>query len=282
MDVLFNNSLQENLVKRIPLFRGSWLIYTTLVKAIPRKFKYCSLKENDLQLDLSDPAQFSIVKTRHGNHEIGTVNFIKKYLSPEDVFIDVGASFGYFSYITSKIVGDAGLVFAFEPNKTAFNQLLSTILRNKLFNVIPSNIALGDISQTTVSMKKSLLRQSTSSYMIEGNSVLSNSLDNFIKNISTTKKIKMIKVDVEGAELPVIKGLTDIIKTHSPFLIIEPDNNSNQRYGFQFNEVISFLKNLEYAPRFCLEPNNQGRIIPYSADIQHCSVAFSHTSLKNL
>src|SRR5688572_28138368 len=134
MDINFNSKFQELLVKGAPSFRGSWLFYTALLKIAPKKLRFCSLKESNLNLDLTDPAQFSVVNTRKGRHELGTVNFINNNLSKGDVFIDIGANFGYFTSIASQKVGDNGLVLAFEPNQAAYLHLLSTIARNKLFN----------------------------------------------------------------------------------------------------------------------------------------------------
>lgn len=278
MDVDFYNKTQEILLKTLPAFKGSCLIYTKLLTLLPKKFQLCTLKESSMHLDLSDPAQLSIVKVRRGKHEVGTVNFIKKFLSEGDVFVDVGANFGYFSCIASKIVGEHGLVLSFEPNKTAFNQLVSTAIRNQLFNVVPMHLALGEKEKTRVQMKKSFCRQNTSSYMVDGNAVLSNSFDHFIKIFDTTKKIKMIKIDVEGAELPVIKGLKSILTTHKPFLIVEPDSNSDQRFGFKFNELISFLETLGYNPSFCLNQNDPGKILTYNEEIKYCPIVFNHSS----
>ena len=209
MDVNYNNKIQEIFIKNIPYFKGNWIVFTNLLKLLPEKFRQCVINENNLKLDLSDPAQFSIVNHRKGTHELGLVNFIQKNLKTNGTFIDIGANFGYFSYIASKTVGEHGLILSFEPAQSAFKQLNNTIKRNKLFNIIPFNIALGD-EKTSVRMNKSWLRQNTSSHMDNGNSLLSNTLDNLITNLSLNRKIDMIKIDVEGHEVEVLAGAREI------------------------------------------------------------------------
>ena len=275
MDVKFCSSLQEMVMKNAPSFRGSWIFYTSILKIAPKKLRFCSLVESNIHLDLTDPAQFSIVNTRKGKHEVGTVNFLKKYLSKGDVFIDIGANFGYFSCIASKIVGDEGLVLAFEPNNTAYIQLISTMTRNKLFNCLPVKMALGEHENATMNMKKAWFKQSTSSYMTSGSSVLSNKFDSFSRSLSIAKKVKIIKIDVEGAELPVLKGLAALLLKDKPLLIVEPDNNSQKRFGFKFSELISYLASLGYKPTLFVDPSGDGALIDYKEGLTEvCPVVF--------
>lgn len=68
-------------------------------------------------LDISDPPQFSLIKMRKGINEPATTEFIKTHLKEGDVFIDVGANWGYFTCPVLKIVGKDGLVIAIDHQK---------------------------------------------------------------------------------------------------------------------------------------------------------------------
>ena len=277
MDIIFNSRLQEKLIKKIPFFKGSWLLFSVLLKFLPKKLRFCQLKDSNIKLDLTDPAQFSIVKTRKGRHEIGAVNFIKKYLPINGTFIDIGANFGYFTSIASKLVGNGGCIFSFEPNVSAFNQLLNTIKRNQLFNVFPFNIAIND-KKSMIRMEKRWFRQNTSSYMVSGNTCLSNTFDSFLESILTNRNISIIKIDVEGAEWQVINGMKGALRKNNPFLIIEPDDNSQKRYGNNFTEVMSLLESMGYKPIFCLESIGSGMILDYKKEIKYCPIVFGRHS----
>ena len=64
-----------------------------------------------------------LVKGKSHDSEIRLAKFILNYLSKGDTFIDIGAHFGYFSLLASKIVGEQGNVFAYEASANTFNVL---------------------------------------------------------------------------------------------------------------------------------------------------------------
>ena len=62
---------------------------------------------------------------------------------PGDVFVDVGASLGYYTVLAGRLVGAEGRVVACEPGPQNQNVLLANVCSNRLFNV--------DVHQTAVS-----------------------------------------------------------------------------------------------------------------------------------
>ena len=77
-----NNKFQKMLLKILPYFKGSWLIYTYLFRMLPYNLRYASLGKSGIVLDLSDPPQFSIAKVRNGIVEPATTSFIKHWTAP--------------------------------------------------------------------------------------------------------------------------------------------------------------------------------------------------------
>jgi FkbM family methyltransferase len=193
--IKYTNKLQEFLLKMMPYFKGSWLIYSNLFRLLPTSLRYIKLEDPDIILDLSDPPQFSIVKMRNGIVEPALTKFIKQTLREGDIFIDVGANWGYFTCLSSKIVGDTGLVIAIEPIRATFLKLLNTIDRNKLFNVICFNVALSDVAGKLVDFEKPWYHQSTSAFIVlrkENGKIKTLTGDWIVEKINNPEKIKVI------------------------------------------------------------------------------------------
>lgn len=95
--MVYQNNMQRFILKIIPYFKGSWLIYSLLFKLFPYKWRFCRVEDLNIVLDLSDPPQFSIVKMQKGIVEPATTKFVREYLKEGEVFFDVGANWGYFT-----------------------------------------------------------------------------------------------------------------------------------------------------------------------------------------
>jgi len=130
-----------------------------------------------------------------------------------DIVIDIGANVGYYTIFFSKLVGKEGKVYAFEPEPRAF-----LILKNKakrLKNVILERKAVGD-KNTRIKfyVDKSIAGSSVykdAIYSLEACiEVDMISLDEYFRNLKD--EIALIKMDVQGAEFLVLKGMKNLIK----------------------------------------------------------------------
>ena len=79
-----------------------------------------------------------------GNFEVHERDFVKHFLRPGDTFVDIGANIGLFTLLGARIVGQNGLVLAFEPNPETFARLEDNIRINRFSNVNGFNIGLSD------------------------------------------------------------------------------------------------------------------------------------------
>jgi len=130
-----------------------------------------------------------------------------------DIVIDIGANVGYYTIFFSKLVGKEGKVYAFEPEPRAF-----LILKNKakrLKNVILERKAVGDKNaRIKFYVDKSIAGSSVykdAIYSLEACiEVDMISLDEYFRNLKD--EIALIKMDVQGAEFLILKGMKNLIK----------------------------------------------------------------------
>lgn len=179
-------------------------------------------------------------------------NFTRKTLGLSDVFIDVGANAGYFSLIAAKCVGDSGKVLAIEPNPSVAEQLRDNVERNNLSQVIIEQTACSD-SPSTMTLylpDKSRLGQASLSKSNAGGvkSVLVKSvtLDQLIRD-HALNRVTFVKIDVEGAELMVLRGMTETLRRLRPIIVLELVPNLLANLGTTKDEVIAFLSSFSYS-----------------------------------
>jgi FkbM family methyltransferase len=130
---------------------------------------------------------------------------------PGDVVYDVGANMGLFSIMLGHRVGAGGLVVSFEPQAEVFEHLQTNIHLNGLGNVRPFQKALGADSEAAfVSIAKetvlSRLRTAEDSAAGPREPVDVVVGDEFVK-AEDLPVPRLVKIDVEGAEYGVIRGL---------------------------------------------------------------------------
>ncbi len=145
-----------------------------------------------------------------GEYEPTQTDWLKECLSPGDRFVDLGANFGYYTSLASKIVGDAGRVIAFEPSPRAAQVIRDMIAENEIKNVHLVQAAVGEKDgKIEIFMPSNNGTHSPSALFSDPTftrlQVPLIALDHYGPlNVGTP--IKLIKIDVEGFEPNVIKG----------------------------------------------------------------------------
>ena len=157
-----------------------------------------------------------------------------------NIFIDIGAHIGFYSILTSDYFKQ---IYSYEPNFRNYQKLQENIKQNKLEKKIRTfNYGLGEKKQEIkgISKNKGGLIQ-TSGFSISeknktGEDVLVLKGDNVVKLVN---EYITIKIDVEGFEYNVLKGLKKTLKNNNCFLQIEIwDKN--------LKNVLSYLYSLNY------------------------------------
>lgn len=159
-----------------------------------------------------------------GVYEEGTLYCFEKILKKGDVVLDVGANIGLTTIRASKLIGPKGTIYAIEAMPSTFEILKFNILLNKLINVVCFNVALSDYTgKTKIFHNLEINRGSASLYSdkkLGGVDVMVNTLDEFVIN-KGVKTINFVKIDIEGAEYPMLVGGSNFFKTNRPIICIE-------------------------------------------------------------
>ena len=152
-----------------------------------------------------------------------------------DVVVDVGAHIGRYALISSKRVGPSGKVVAIEANPDNFNMLNRNVKLNQLTNMLTLNYAVfseetkiklyvtSDKLDPTIYNTILLNRAIYKEKFVE---VDANTLDNLLRqNGVKAEDVNWVKIDVEGAELEVLKGATNVLSgSENIALLIEVHN----------------------------------------------------------
>lgn len=179
---------------------------------------------------------------------------LRKMLRKDGVFFDIGAHIGWYSLNAAQIVGQKGKVVAFEPNPNCLLYLQKNKQLNKFGNITIEPIAITS-NNTRLDfwigddMGGSLIRENTMRLTVDKNVkkivVSAETLDDYCKKHSI-KKIDLIKIDVEGAEMQVLRGAKVTLNNLSPDIIAESIDETLRADNSNRKELFSFLKSYGY------------------------------------
>lgn len=217
-----------------------------------------------LLLDPNDAIARTILVSRAGRWEPEVWRAISGGLSQGAVFFDVGAHIGYDTLKAAVVVGDAGRVVAFEPNPGTVAQLRSNVEASGAGNVIVQAIACTD-SETTLTLfdstlggnsgATSLARENagplTRSYTVRGRPI-----DDVVKELRL-ERLDVLKADVEGAELIVLRGAAGTLRRFHPKLILEVVPRQLANMGTSVNELEAFVRSLGYTTSRTVDYKNR-------------------------
>lgn len=179
------------------------------------------------------PSSTDIYLTGGKSHssEINLARFLVHQLNPGDVFMDIGAHYGYFSLLGAAIVGSEGSVWSFEASPTTYSILHQNTSPKS--NIHAFHHAIADTHENLTFFEFPNLYSEYNTLDIsqfEGESWFSKFqpkeviveaivMDEFAEMNDITPKI--IKIDVEGAEFKVISGMQRMLREQSPILVME-------------------------------------------------------------
>ncbi len=176
-------------------------------------------------------------------------------LSGETVY-DIGADQGIYTLFFARKVGENGRVVTFEPNPVSYAHVVTNVELNKFPNVEVRNVAIGDKPGkvtfafpakdpgrgTADELIREQILKEPGSQAVEVNV---EALDNLIDRAALPKPT-FAKIDVEGFELQVLKGMSDTLTSSRPRLFIEIHGADMKAKTDNIRQVGSFLLDLGY------------------------------------
>ncbi|NQU75285.1 MAG: FkbM family methyltransferase [Planctomycetes bacterium] len=201
----------------------------------------------DLFVDPSDGIQRSIF--RYACYDPAAGSIFHAICRPGDCVVDVGANIGYFTLLAARLVGPTGRVHAFEASPSIAQRLRRNVAINDAPQVTLHEMAISDrhASATFHTARRdggySSLRD-LGSRSVETTVVPCAPLDSFIEVLPT---VRLIKLDVEGAELLALKGMTKLIMRDCPYFIMELTDRYLRQLGGNSAELCRFMTALGYS-----------------------------------
>lgn len=201
--------------------------------------------------------------------------FLDRIVGPQDSFIDCGASFGWICVpLVSRLQlsHGSGKVLAIESDSNTFRLLSKSSERNKFDSrFIIENVFVGD-SSTFVDFYSCSASGMSGGYLnghireaIEKNNesvtlttVRSTTLDALVQK-HNIQNVAAVKLDIEGGELPALRGSLDLIKSNeSVVFIVEANSVTCRAAGYTVEDVWSFFQDLNF------------KVYTFSAELQCC------------
>jgi FkbM family methyltransferase len=240
-----------------------------------------TIKQDDLEIKM-------IVDTEFEDHrfvsffdkEPETIEWVKTFIKPGDIFFDVGANIGVFSLLAAALFKKKIMIYAFEPVYHNFDKLCRNIMVNNFNDFFtPYCLAIGDETKLEVINLASSVSGSAN-HMVAGapeklateqnvefkQGIIAISFDDLAFRFQLPLP-NHIKIDTDGFEEKIVKGAEQMFsdqKVRSVLIEITDIDGSKERiigmmdgYGFNTKHSINFQENHS---RFRREKNGKGNI----------------------
>jgi FkbM family methyltransferase len=183
-----------------------------------------------------------------GTTEMDVQQLLAQHVAKGSVVYDVGAHIGFFTVLGAGLVGPSGRVVAFEPLPANITQLRHNIAINAFQHV---QVVEAAVAESAGRAELQLVGNSTGPKLASAGrhpdakgsiDVETLALDKWLAE-SGERPPNFVKIDVEGAEIEVIRGMRDILERYRPVILCEM-HGRNQEY-------VTLISSLGYDAR-CL------------------------------
>lgn len=190
-----------------------------------------------------------------GIYEPHIEDYLKRALYSGLIAVDVGANVGIHTIVMAKRVGLTGQVFVFEPNPIIFNRLLENTKLNNFTNIVPLRYALSDKHSSMIlhTFRDGLSRQGMAGFYTN---VPENECVDVLVDVATfdslvetlnIKQVDFIKIDTEGNDFKVLRGMQKSIIYFKPEIIFEYLRDQWDYSGHTWEDALEFFANLNYS-----------------------------------
>ena len=216
---------------------------SVIIREIQGSKMYLDLKDKGISSDLA----------LDGIREPESTKMIQKILRKGNIVVDIGANIGYYALMESRLVGKDGTIYAIEPSPTNIEFLNKNIKLNNCKNIDVYQIGMGS-KEGLVKMYISPHSNLNSLIPLKNKKIIkvidinTTRLDTFLED---KRYPDLIRMDVEGYEYNIIKGMKNTLKVKKPlklFIELHPHVMKKEqtvyvlktlvKYGFETIKVI--------------------------------------------
>lgn len=175
--------------------------------------------------------------------------WLQRRLRPGDTFVDVGANIGYFSVLASRLVGGEGQVVAIEASPAIYQNLLRQAQLNACRNIRAVNAAVSDKRETlsfALASSHNLGANSIVPYAGRAESTFQIEARPLVEILSPAEiaNARVFKIDVEGAEGSVVRGMVPLLDQLRPDaeITIEVTPDRMAQLGDSAEELLATMR----------------------------------------
>ncbi len=159
-------------------------------------------------------------------HQTAEDDFVRIAVQKGTCVFDVGANIGYYTRLLSRLVGEDGMVVALEPMPRALRLLRRNVADLPNVSVMP--VAIGESNDLYADLREAAkLDVSSVAFGTTGSTPVL-SIDSLA---ATVKPPAFVKIDVEGAELPALRGAHRVLSQIKPIVMFEYIPSTATCYG---------------------------------------------------
>lgn len=228
-------------------------LYTRLPSAFSSRAVIREINGIRYELDLSEMIDSALYFC--GCYEPETSRALSRYLRPDMTVIEVGANIGAHTFeIAQQLDPRQGKLYSFEPTVYAFEKLQRNFQLNDFRHVVLEKVALSDTNEQrdihratspeTMPFKASWNRSKRDPKTNSIDRITFRRLDDYIAE-QGIQRLDLLKVDVDGYEMCVLRGGLETLRRFHPLLIIEV-GTTLERVGDRPDALIDTLTELGY------------------------------------
>lgn len=239
-----------------PHFKDKWRVVGKLVGRFVRGRGYTTLVRFDcgqrMAVNLDDWIQYQVFLT--GFYDVETVHtrWFRRLVREGMTVFDVGANVGYYTLQAAARVGPRGQVHAFEPVSITFQKLLANLRLNDFRNVVANRCSVSDREghADLYLADPSNLGASSIYPIAQGQAVErvpSITLDTYVEQAGLPA-VHVVKIDVEGSELAVLRGMTGVLRRSEVQLLVEVSERTLKSEGAAPADLVEYLRPFGFSP----------------------------------
>jgi len=194
--------------------------------------------------------------------EATEIDCLSGYVGPGSAVVDVGANIGFFTVRFARWVAPGGRVIAIEPDGLNFSMLRNAVGRAGLTDIVDAVQGVAAESPGTLRLRLNPHHPADHRLGDEGVPVTAHTLDGLLAERGWPA-VSLIKIDVQGAEIRVLRGARETLARFHPALFVEIDDGALAQAGFSADDLISELAGFGYR---LFVPVSGGGVLPLDRD----------------